>query len=413
MSIKKPQLVVIGNGMAGMRTVEELISAAPDHYDITVFGVEPQGNYNRVLLSAVRSGEKKVEEIIIHDRDWYHRNQIRLEVGVGKAVTEIKRGMSQVICQDGSVTPFDRLLIATGSRPLMPDLPGIHLKGVMGFRNLRDVETMLHYSLHHSRAIVLGGGLLGLEAAHGLAQRGMSVTVLHNHAKLLNKQLDGPAAAFLKRQLEDKGIMFEMAVQLTKIHGDSNAHVHRVQLHDGRELPCDLLICAIGIRPEIQLAKDAGLYCERGIVVNDTLQTYDPSIYAVGECIQHRGETFGLVAPLYEQARICANHLAAHGMGKYKTPPLATQLKVSGIDLFSVGDFHGDESCELLEFNDPALGVYKKVVIKNKQLLGAVLYGDTANARWYQQLIDQQADISGLRQQLLFGQSSIVAAYSH
>ena len=408
--MKKQKLVVIGNGMAGMRTLEELLSAEPDLYDISVFGAEAHGNYNRILLSSVLSGEKSLDDIVIHDHAWYQRHHIQLHTGPGKAVVEIKRGLGQVVTEDGSIAEFDRLLIATGAKPLMPDLPGIDLKGVIAFRNIEHVDTMLKYSETHRHAIVLGGGLLGLEAANGLLQRGMSVTVIHNHAVLMNRQLDSVAGQLLQDQLRAKGMAFELAVRLQAILGNSEQHVEAIQLDDGRVLAGDLLVCAIGIQPNIQLAKQAGLYCERGIVVNDTLQTYDPSIYAVGECIQHRGQTFGLVAPLYEQAKICANHLAAHGMAGYVTPPMATQLKVTGIQLFSVGDFMGDADSETLQFSDSLLGVYKKIVIKNHKIQGAVLYGDTHDGRWYQDLIEREHDISELREQLLFGQPAMKAA---
>lgn len=412
--MKKQKLVVVGNGMAGMRTIEELLTAAPDMYEISVFGAEPHGNYNRIMLSSVLSGEKNLHDIVIHDREWYQRHHIQLHTGPGKAVVEIKRGLGHVVTADGSVAEFDRLLVATGSKPIMPDLPGSDLNGVIAFRDIEHVDTMLRYSQTHRHAIVLGGGLLGLEAANGLLQRGMSVTVIHNHAVLMNRQLDSEAGQLLQNQLRAKGMAFELAVRLQEIIGNSEQHIEAVQLDDGRVLACDLLVCAIGVQPNIQLAKQAGLYCERGIVVNDTLQSYDPSIYAVGECIQHRGQTFGLVAPLYEQAKICANHLAAHGIAEYVTPPMATQLKVTGIQLFSVGDFVGDENSETLQFSDNSLGVYKKVVLKNQKIQGAVLYGDTQDGRWYQDLIEQGYDITDLREQLLFGQqAATVSAVTH
>lgn len=408
--MKKQKLVVIGNGMAGMRTIEELLAAAPDLYEISVFGAEPHGNYNRIMLSSVLSGEKKLDDIVIHDRSWYQSNNIELHAGPEKTVVEIRRGLGQVVAQDGTTREFDRLLLATGSKPVMPDLPGIDLSGVIAFRDIEHVDTMLRYSQTHRHAIILGGGLLGLEAANGLIQRGMSVTVIHNHAVLMNRQLDSEAGQMLRKQLQEKGMQFELAVRVDRLIANSEQHIEAVQLTDGRVLQCDLLVCAIGIKPNIQLARQAGLYCERGILVNDTMQTYDPSVYAVGECIQHRGQTFGLVAPLYEQAKICANHLAAHGMAEYVTPSMATQLKVSGIQLFSVGDFLGDDHSESLQFSDPALGVYKKLIVKDQKIKGAVLYGDTQDGRWYQELIEQNRDITDLREQLLFGQQAMTAA---
>ena len=401
----KQKLVVIGNGMAGMRTVEELLLSAPDKYDITVFGAEPYGNYNRIMLSAVLCGEKTIEDIVINNRQWYSDHGITLHAGPDKAVVRIERGLGKVIAQDGTVAEYDRLLIATGSQPTVPDIPGKDLTGVIGFRDILDVNTMLAYSNSHRHAVVLGGGLLGLEAANGLLQRGMDVTVIHNNAVLLNRQMDTQAGKMLQAELEQRGLKFKMAAQTEALIGDESGHIRAVRFKDGSELACDLFVMAIGVRPNIKLAKQAGLYCERGIVVNDTLQSYDPSIYAVGECIQHRGATFGLVAPLFEQAKVCANHLSAHGVAEYVTLPTATKLKVTGINLFSVGDFIGDAQTSHIQFNDPALGVYKKLVIKDNKIQGAVLYGDTNDGIWYQQLLEQAANITEIRNTLIFGKA--------
>lgn len=401
----KQKLVVIGNGMAGMRTVEELLVSAPDQYEITVFGAEPYGNYNRIMLSAVLCGEKTIEDIVINDRPWYSEHGITLHAGPDKAVARIERGLCKVIAQDGTVAEYDRLLIATGSQPTVPDIPGKDLTGVIGFRDILDVNTMLAYSNSHQHAVVLGGGLLGLEAANGLLQRGMDVTVIHNNAVLLNRQMDRQAGKMLQAEFEQRGLKFKMAAQTEALIGDEAGHISAVRFKDGSELVCDLFIMAIGVRPNITLAKQAGLYCERGILVNDTLQSYDPSVYAVGECIQHRGATFGLVAPLFEQAKVCANHLSAHGVAEFVTLPTATKLKVTGINLFSVGDFMGDEQSNHIHFSDPAQGVYKKLVIKNNKIRGAVLYGDTGDGVWYQQLMDESKDIADIRNTLIFGQA--------
>jgi nitrite reductase (NADH) large subunit len=401
---KKPKLVVIGNGIAGMRTIEELLSASPDYYDITVFGAEPYGNYNRIMLSAVLAGEKTIEDIVINKREWYQQHHITLYAGADKTVVRIDRKRKQVISEDGTIADYDRLLIATGSKAVMPDVVGNDLDGVISFRDILDVNKMLSYSQTHRKAVVLGGGLLGLEAANGLVLRGMEVTVAHNHDILLNRQLDKTAAQLLQAELEQKGIQFKMAAKLHSLVGDAQQHIKAVRFVDGSELDCDLFITAIGVRPNIALAQSAGLYCERGIVVNDTLQTYDPSIYAVGECIQHRGDTFGLVAPLFEQAKVCANHLSEHGVAEYSTLPTATKLKVTGIQLFSIGDFQGDEQTESLYFSDPAIGMYKKLVLKNNQLIGAVLYGDTADSVWYQELLENATDTTLFRDSLMFGE---------
>ena len=405
----KQRLVVIGNGMAGMRTIEELLSASPDQYEITVFGAEPYGNYNRIMLSAVLAGDKTVEDIVINPRQWYVDNNIKLHAGEKKAVARIERGYKKVIAIDGTTASYDRLLIATGSKAVMPKVEGNDLDGVISFRDIVDVNKMLDYSRTHKKAVVLGGGLLGLEAANGLVLRGMEVTVVHSNEVLLNRQLDKTAAKLLQSELEQRGIIFKMAAKLQKLVGDEDNHIIAVEFADGSELACDLFITAIGVEPNMALAKEAGLYCERGIVVNDTLQSYDPSIYAVGECIQHRGATFGLVAPLFEQAKVCANHLSAHGVAEYITLPTATKLKVTGIQLFSVGDFVGDDESESIIFSDPALGIYKKLVLKANQLIGAVLYGDTADGSWYQELLEQKTGISTLRDKLIFGR----AFYGH
>ncbi len=401
----KQRLVVIGNGMAGMRTVEELLTAAPDKYQITVFGSEPYGNYNRIMLSSVLCGEKTIEDIVINNRQWYIDNGITLHAGEHKTVARIDRKNRKVYAQDGTVAGYDRLLIATGSKAVIPQIPGNDLDGVISFRDIVDVNKMLSYSRSHKKAVVLGGGLLGLEAANGLVLRGMDVTVIHNNEVLLNRQMDRPAAKMLQTELEQRGLKFKMAAKLKQLLGDEQGHVTALSFEDGSRLECDLFITAIGVRPNMALAQEAGIYCERGIVVNDTLQSYDPSIYAVGECIQHRGATFGLVAPLFEQAKVCANHLSAHGAAEYITLPTATKLKVTGINLFSVGDFQGDENCETIRFTDPSAGIYKKLVIKSDKLIGAVLYGDTADGGWYQQLLEQEENISGVRDALVFGKA--------
>ncbi len=406
----KQRLVVIGNGMAGIRTVEELLAIAPNKYEITVFGSEPYGNYNRIMLSAVLSGEKNIEDIVINDRQWYVDHNIVLHAGSDKAVVDINRRSQYVIAKDGTRVKYDRLLIATGSRPVVPDIPGADLEGVISFRDIFDVNTMIEYSRNHKQAVVLGGGLLGLEAANGLVLRGMFVTVLHSKPVLLNRQMDQQAGEMLQRELEALGLQFKMSTRAEQLISDDNGHVKAVRFADGSELECDLFITAVGITPNLALAEKAKIYCQRGIVVNDNLQSNDSCIYAVGECIQHRGKTFGLVAPLFEQAKVCANHLSGQGTADYKTLPTATKLKVTGINLFSVGNFLGDENCEIIRFTDPALGIYKKLVILNKQLIGAVLYGDTADGSWYHELLNTKQDITEIRKYLIFGQRYLPTA---
>ncbi|MBW8192152.1 FAD-dependent oxidoreductase [Neiella marina] len=402
--MRKERLVVIGNGMAGMKAVEELLEAKPDYYDITIFGAEPYGNYNRIMLSPVLCGEKTIDEIMINDRQWYKDNHITLHAGPDKQVVSINRRRRLVESRDGTSARYDRLLIATGSKPFIIPFPGHKLDGVIAFRDIFDVNTMLSYAASKQHAVVLGGGLLGLEAANGLRQQGMDVTVVHNCATLLNRQLDSTAADLLQTEFESRGIQFKMAAETKELIGDKSGHVTQVTFADGSELPCDLFVMAVGVKPNFELAQQAGLHCERGIVVNDTLQTFDPSIYAVGECVQHRGQTFGLVAPVFEQAKVCANHLSGHGVAEYKMLPTATKLKVSGINMFSVGDFNGDAGCELIEFHDQQLNVYKRLVLRDNTLVGAVLYGDTKDGSWYQSLLESQQNLASIRSMLIFGQ---------
>ena len=399
----KEKLVVIGNGMAGIRTVEELLKLDTERYDITVFGAEPYGNYNRIMLSPVLAGDKTIDEIMLNDLKWYKDNNVTLHSG--SEVTSIDRVGRKVITVDGTEAPYDRLLIATGSDPFIIPVPGNDLEGVISFRDIKDVDAMLDASKKHKHAVVIGGGLLGLEAANGLMQQGMSVTVVHLMDKLMERQMDGPAAAMLKESLEERGLHFLMEAQTESIIG--KGRVEKVRFKDGSEIYADIVVMAVGIKPNIKLAKEAGIHCERGIVVNDTLQTYDPSIYSVGECAQHRGIAYGLVAPLFEMAKVCANHLAKMGIGIYEGTMTSTKLKVTGIDLFSAGDFIGDDNTDELVFQDKALGVYRKIVVKDNKIQGAVMYGDTIDGTWYFDLMRDGTDISEFRENLLFGQAHL------
>ncbi|MBK8973291.1 MAG: NAD(P)/FAD-dependent oxidoreductase [Hahellaceae bacterium] len=401
----KQSLVVVGNGMAGMRTVEELLKIAPDKYNITVFGAEPHGNYNRIMLSPLLAGEKTQQDIMINDFDWYTQNEITLHAGKEKEVVRIDRKRKIVYGKDGTEAPYDKLLLATGSNPFIIPVPGKDLKGVITFRDIQDVETMIAVAAAKKRhAIVIGGGLLGLEAANGLLKQGMHVTVVHNLPVLMNRQLDAAAAELLQKELESRGMDFRMSANTVCFEGDEHMHVKSIKFDTGETLPADLVVMAAGIRPNTTLAQHVGIYCERGIVVNDTLQTYDPSVYAVGECIQHRGELFGLVAPIWDQAKVCANHLANYGIGIYKNKEVSTKLKVTGVDLFSAGNFLGENDSESIVFQDPKKGIYKKVVVKDDKILGAVLYGDTVEGSWYFQLMREKTSIADFRDTLLFGQ---------
>jgi len=397
------RLVVIGNGMAGIRTVEELLKLAPEKYHITVFGDEPHPNYNRIMLSPVLSGEKLFDEVVLNGREWYAEHNIVLHTG--SPVTAIDRVKRKVTTTSGIEAEYDRLLIATGSTPFLLPVPGNDLEGVIGFRTVADVEQMINASRHYRHAVVIGGGLLGLEAANGLMSRGMQVTVLHLPEVLMERQLDEASANLLRKELEGRGLTILTGANTAALQG--NGRVESLRLQDGRELPADLVVMAVGIRPNIALAKNAGLHCERGIVVNDTLQTFDPRIYSVGECVQHRNQTFGLVAPLFEQAKVCANHLAHLGYGRYQSAATATRLKVSGIELFSAGNFQGGDGSEAIVFKDASRGIYKKLVIKENRLEGAVLYGDTVDGAWYFDLMREGSDISAQRDQLMFGRHHI------
>ncbi len=399
----KEKLVLIGNGMAGIRTIEELLKVNPDLYDITVFGSEPYGNYNRILLSPVLAGEKTIDDIMLNDDQWYIDNKITLHKG--QEIVGINRKERKVITADGSSTDYDRLLIATGSNPFLIPVPGNDLEGVITFRDIRDVNLMIDAAKTRKHAVVIGGGLLGLEAANGLMQQGISVTVVHLLDSLMEMQLDRDAADLLKTSLEKRGLHFLMGKQTEAIVGEDR--VKSVRFKDGSEIYADIVVMAVGIRPNIKLAKEAGIHCDRGIVVNDTLQTFDPRVYAVGECIQHRNKTYGLVAPLFEMSKVCANHLAQLGYGRYEGSVTSTKLKVTGIDLFSAGDFHGDDTTENIVMKDSNSGVYKKLVIKNNRLHGAVLYGDTIDGAWYFHLMREETDISDIRSHLLFGEAHL------
>lgn len=399
--MSRTQLVVIGNGMAGMRTVEELLQLAPDSYDITVIGREPHGNYNRVMLSPVLAGEKRFEDIVIHPREWYAERDITLLAG--HTVHEVDRVRRIVHTDQGVSVPYDRLLLATGSVPFIIPMPGHDHPDVVSFRDIADVQRLLGAAAGKPRVAVIGGGLLGLEAANGLAGQGVDVTVVNDAAWLLNRQLDVEAAGLLRSALEAKGIAFKVSAMSASIESDPDTgKLKGVHFKDGSFLACDLVVMAVGIRPNVALARAMGLQVDKAILVNDTLQTFDPRIYAVGECVQHRGALFGLVAPLYEQAKVCANHLAGMGIGRFVQKPTATTLKVSGVELFSAGDFNHAEA-ETLVFRDPARGIYKKLCLHEGRLVGAVLYGDAREGPWYFDLIRAGSDVSAWRDQLMFG----------
>ncbi|MGE5093701.1 MAG: nitrite reductase large subunit NirB [Betaproteobacteria bacterium] len=430
---QRPKLVVVGNGMAGVRTVEELLKLAPERYDITVFGAEPHPNYNRILLSPVLAGAQTLQDIVLNPFEWYERNGIRLHLG--RKVARIDRVRREVVAEDGTRERYDRLLLATGSDPFILPIPGVHLDGVLTYRDISDTERMIAAAARYRRAVVIGGGLLGLEAANGLRLRGMEVTVVHLMPWLMERQLDRTAAKLLQKTLEDKGLAFRLEAKTQEIvavealdpgpsprervaRDDGGTHhpgegrgaisrVGGVRLESGEVIPADLVVMAVGIRPNIALAKEAGLHCDRGIVVNDTMQTFDPRIYAVGECVSHRGTAYGLVAPLFEMAKVCANHLAQLGIGRYAGSMTSTKLKVTGVDLFSAGDFTGGPGTEDIVLADPGAGVYKKIVIRDDKLVGAVMYGDTVDGAWYFRLLREGKSVADIRDKLVFGESNL------
>ena len=399
-SQEKMKLVLVGNGLAGMRCLEDLLDMAPDRYEITVIGEEPWGNYNRIMLSPVLSGEKTIDDIMLHSHAWYADKGIRLIAG--DPAVRIDRPRKHVYTEKGEVISYDRLILATGSKPFVPPIPGSDLKGVLSFRDIYDVNSMLDYCKTWKNAVVIGGGLLGLEAAYGLKQQGMNVTVLHLMDRIMDRQLDSKASQMLKTAIEQKGITILTAANTECLFGEEG-HVTQVKLKDGTVLDADLVVFAVGIRPNMTLAQSAGLRCNRGVLVNDTMQTFDPSIYAVGECIEHRGQTFGLVEPLWGQAFICASHLAEHGSLTFKAPTVPTQLKVSGCDVFSAGDFEPKEDFEDIVLNDEKRQIYKRIIIQKDRVIGAVLFGDTEDGAWYAELIADQTPITSIRNKLLFG----------
>ncbi|WP_180126834.1 nitrite reductase large subunit NirB [Rhodoferax sp. BLA1] len=434
----KQKLVMVGNGMAGVRTLEELLKIAPDLYDITVFGAEPHPNYNRILLSPVLAGEQTIDEIILNPFEWYSDNHITLHAGW--RVTSVDRIKRLVHAQNSAgetrSAEYDRLLLCTGSNPFLLPLPGKDLAGVIAYRDIADTNTMIEAAKTYQHAVVIGGGLLGLEAANGLMRRGMKVTVVHVTPTLMDRQLDAVAGKLLQKSLEERGLRFVMGAQtqallspadLVSASTDAQApvvaegvpdlqaklasrpyRVCAVRFKDGSVVPADLVVMAVGIRPNTELAQSMRLHCDKGIVVTDTLQTVtDARIYSVGECAAHRGTAYGLVAPLFEQAKVAANHLAQFGIGRYVGSLTSTKLKVTGIDLFSAGNFTGGAGFEEIVLSDPQGGVYKKLVLKDDKLVGACLYGDTVDGSWYFKLLRDGRSIGDIRDKLMFGESNI------
>lgn len=395
------KLVIIGNGMAPGRMLEHLLEQAPDRYVVTIFNAEPRVNYDRIMLSPVLSGEKAFEEIIIHGDGWYIANGITLYKG--HKIVAIDRTAKTVTSDHGVTEPYDKLVIATGSVPFIIPVPGHDLPGVLTYRDLDDVQAMLLAAQSRAKAVVIGGGLLGLEAAAGLNSQGMDVTVLHVMPTLMERQLDPAAGYLLQRAVEQRGIKVITRANTQAITGKGK--VEQVELADGTIIPATLVVMAVGIRPNAALAKEAGIAVNRGIVVDAGMRSNDPHIYALGECAEVNGQVYGLVAPLYEMARVAASQLAGNEAAAFVHMDTPTKLKVTGIELFSLGDFAEGEDRQEIVLRDAAAGVYKRLVLRDDRIIGTVLYGETADGAWFNDLKKKQTDISQMRDTLIFGQS--------
>lgn len=393
-------LVIVGNGMAAARLVDELAKTALGRYAVAVIGEEPRLAYNRVLLSSVLAGETGSHEIELRPADWWRHRGVTVRYGY--RVTEIDVGRRELKIEGEESMEFSKLVLATGSTPLRLNLPGADLAGVHTFRDSRDVDLLLTLATAKKRVVVVGGGLLGLEAAYGLAKAGAPVTLLHLVDRLMERQLDGPAADLLKALVERKGIRILLNASSACIHGDG--HVEAVELADGSRIEADAVIFAAGIKPNVALAKEAGIAVNRGVVVNDVMQTSSSDIFALGECAEHRGTCYGLVEPAYEQARVLARHLAGRSAA-YQGSVVSTNLKVSGVSVFSAGDFMGGEGGESLVLTDRRRGTYKKLVIADGRLTGAVLIGDTVDALWYLELIRNRDNVAAIRTDMMFGRA--------
>ncbi|RJE89051.1 NAD(P)/FAD-dependent oxidoreductase [Paenibacillus sp. 1011MAR3C5] len=401
MAFDKKKLALVGNGMAGVRAIEHLIKLAPDKYDITIFGSEPHPNYNRIMLSSVLAGGASMNDIVINDWKWYSDNRITLHSG--HRVTRIDSSRKTIVTDKGHQASYDALIIATGSSPFMLPLPGADKDGVIAFRDIQDCEKMISASKSYKKAVVIGGGLLGLEAARGLLHLGMQVHVVHIHPYLMERQLDEAAATMLQRELEAQGMQFLLQKNTVAIKGKKRAT--GLVFSDGTEADGDLIVMAVGIRPNVELAKSAGIEVNRGIVVNDYLQTSVPDIYALGECAEHRGIAYGLVAPLYEQGAVLAKHLAGLETAGYAGSVTSTKLKMSGVDVFSAGRFDDAPNTRSLKIQDDVAGTYKKIVLQDGKLVGAVLFGDTSDGPELFSMMKKGESVEGREKALLLGLS--------
>jgi nitrite reductase (NADH) large subunit len=405
----KEKLVVIGNGMSGLRTIEDLLEINKDKYEITIYGEEPHVNYNRIMLSYILSCEKTFEDTIINHQSWYEQNNITLNKG--DKVISIDKNNKTIKSQSGKIESYDKLLIATGSKAFIPKTKGSQLENVIAFRTKADVDAIISTIRKDKTAVVVGGGLLGLEAAYGIAMHGIKTILVHRSGSILSQQLDSTGGRLLQKNLESYGIEFKLNTTIDEINGDGI--VENVSFTDGVSVESNLVVFATGIVPNTQIAKEAELYTNKGIIVDDFLKTNDDSIFAIGECVEHKGNTYGLVAPLYEQAKVLAKVLANKKTDGYDGSTLSTRLKISGVDLFSAGDYLGDVTTEDLILLDEKVGIYKKLVIYDNKIIGIVLYGDTADASWYLKLLKEHTDISDLRTKILFGKSALSGDSGH
>ncbi|WP_166245265.1 nitrite reductase large subunit NirB [Paenibacillus turpanensis] len=397
----KKKLVLVGNGMAGVNCVEQLLKLAPNKYDITIFGSEPHPNYNRILLSSVLAGDAKMDDIVINSWDWYKENRIMLHAG--HTVNHIDTNARTVSTDNGLCVSYDELIIATGSLPFMLPLPGADKQGVIAFRDIKDCETMMETAKKYKKAVVIGGGLLGLEAARGLLNLNMEVSVVHLGKSLMDRQLDETAAMMLQRELQKQGMKFLLEKNTERILGKDR--VTGLRFTDGTEESADLVVMAVGIKPNVALAKNSGIQTNRGIVIDDFMQTSAPGIYSVGECAEHRGIAYGLVAPLYEQGAVLAKRLAGIETDGYHGSVVSTKLKVSGVDVFSAGEFRDDVDTRSVRIQDEFGGVYKKVVIRDGKVIGAVLFGDTSEGSRLFAMIRSGEDVAGKEKEVLLGDS--------
>ncbi|WP_281648313.1 FAD-dependent oxidoreductase [Parendozoicomonas sp. Alg238-R29] len=405
------KLLVVGNGMASVRFLE-LLTDNPEHgYHITVLSAEPVPGYNRIMLSPLLAGDLEAGGVLLRPASWYRERGIQLHCGSDYKAVEIDRAQHLVRAENDGLFAYDKLILATGSRPFIPNIPGSDLTGVMGFRTLDDVEAMLSVAKAGGRVVVVGGGLLGLEAACALQSQGMQATVVHSRSVLMNRQLDLDSGDLLLKSLSAKGLQFELASRTVALHGEQGI-VSGVELSSGKVLPADLVVFTAGIQANIQLMQSAGLPCDKALLVDGFLQTEDSAIFGLGECVQAEGQTFGLVEPVYKQAKVLADVLLEKDVSKFVPAETATRLKVTGIDLFSLGDYVGD-SPSLEGINDELVlsmssrGIYRKLVVRNNRLKGVLLYGDVSDAAWYQHLFESGQDISGIRDLMIFGQAYI------